>query len=99
MPKSHDEKIEALEAKLKAQKARLTRLKGKQRSENERMRTRQKIIVGAALLADAAMRPERADYLVSVLNRAVILERDRTAIGNILAGDFRAYQKTDKGQE
>lgn len=96
MPKSHDDKIEALEAKLKAQKARLTRLKGKQRSENERMRTRQKIIVGAALLTDAAMRPERAEYLVSVLNRAVLLERDRTAIGNILAGDFRAYAKSDK---
>ena len=43
------------------------------------------------------MRPERRDYLVSVLQRAVVLERDRTAIGNILAGDFRAYQKTDKG--
>ena len=97
-PKDAQDAIDALQAKLKAGQARLARMQGKQRSANERMRTRQKIIVGAALLTDAAMRQDRRDYLVSVLQRAVILERDRTAIGNILAGDFRAYARTDKEQ-
>ena len=96
-PKDAQDAIDSLEAKLKAGQARLARLKGRQRSVNERMRTRQKTIVGAALLADAAMRPESRQWLVTALHRAVILERDRTAIGNILAGDLRAYEKTGKG--
>ena len=93
MPKTHTDKIAALEAKLKAERARLMRLKGKQRSEDERRRTRQKIIVGAALLTDAAMLPDRKQALLTVLQRAVIVERDRVAIANILAGDLTAFDK------
>ena len=81
-------------------RARLMRLKGKQRSEDERRRTRQKIIIGAALLTDAAMRPERKEWLLTVLQRAVIVERDRVAIANILAGDLSAFAKNiSDGQE
>lgn len=95
MQKTHKEKIAILEAKLKAERARLMRLKGKQRSEDERRRTRQKIIVGAALLTDATMLPERKEWLLTVLQRAVIVERDRVAIANILAGDLAAFDKNN----
>jgi hypothetical protein len=92
--KDNKEKIETLEQKLKAQRARLMRLKGKQRSEEERKKTRQKIIVGAALLTDATLHPDRLEYLQGALRRAVVIERDRQAIADIIAGDLSAFTKT-----
>jgi hypothetical protein len=96
MTKPHTDKIEALEEKLKVQKARLSRLKGKLRSEDERRRTRQKIIVGAALLTDATLHPERLEYLLGALRRAIVIERDRVALADILAGDLSAFTKGDR---
>jgi hypothetical protein len=93
--KGNKDKIETLEARLRAQRARLMRLKGKQRSEDERRKTRQKIIVGAALLTDAAILQDRKEALLTVLQRAVIVERDRQAIANILAGDLSAFDKSN----
>ncbi len=91
--KTHKDKIETLEAKLKAQKARLMRLKGKQRSEDERRKTRQKIIVGAALLTDATLHPDRLESLLGALKRSVVVERDRMALADILAGDLSNFTK------
>ena len=91
----HKKKITDLQAKLKIQQARLGHLAAKKRTDEERKRTRQKIIVGAAFLTDATMHPDRLEYLVGTLRRSVVTERDKTAIAEIMAGDLSAFIKSD----
>jgi predicted phage tail protein len=71
------ENLEALKKKQAQLKARIAAIEAKQKANQRKEDTRLKIIIGAALMADAALHPDTAAFLAAVLRRAVTAERDR----------------------
>jgi hypothetical protein len=47
------------------------------KAQDRKAETRMKIIIGGAVLADAALHPETAQFMDDVLARAVIAPRDK----------------------
>lgn len=77
-PKKTDaEKLEALRKKEAALKTRIAAIEHKGKAQVRKDDTRMKIIIGGAFLADAALHPETAQMMVTVLARAVTLDRDK----------------------
>lgn len=74
------EKIDRLTALKKRQEqihAQIAALEAKAKEQNRKEDTRLKILVGAAVMADAALHPETAAFVETVLQRAITAERDR----------------------
>ncbi|GGB29477.1 MULTISPECIES: hypothetical protein [Rhodobacterales] len=69
-----DDKLGKLEREIKATEA-------KRRREEEKIRTRQKIIVGAVVLEHAERNPEWGRDLWDILNRAVTKPDQRKTLG------------------
>jgi hypothetical protein len=76
------EKLEALKKKQGQLKAQIAALEAKEKANQRKEDTRLKIIIGAALMADAALHPDTAAFLASVLRRAVTADRDRALLQN-----------------
>ena len=82
--KTDAEKLEALRKKEAALKARIAAIEHKGKAQDRKDDTRFKIIVGGALLADAAIHDDTAQMIETVLARAVTLDRDREFIKAML---------------
>lgn len=74
--KSTNPKLEALFAKQAKITARIAALKAREQGRNRKDDTRLKVLVGAALLADAVKHPETLETIKAVLPRAVTAPRD-----------------------
>ncbi len=57
--------------------AKIEQLQAVEKKQARKDDTRLKILVGAALLADAAIHPQTAQFIRTVLARAVTADRDR----------------------
>ena len=75
--KTDAEKLEALRKKEAALKARIAAIEHKGKAQDRKDDTRMKIIIGGALLADAALHDDTARLLDDLLARAVTQDRDR----------------------
>ena len=84
-PKRTDaERLEALRKKEAALKTRIAAIEHKGKAQDRKDDTRFKIIVGGAFLADAALHPETAQTIETVLARAVTLDRDKEFLAAML---------------
>lgn len=84
MPRSRkttEEKIAELEKKQAQLKARLSREKAALKTKQRKEDTRRKIVVGAIVLEHATRDARFADFLETLLNKAVQREADRTLLG------------------
>jgi hypothetical protein len=70
-------KLDALRKKEAEVQARIKATEAVLKYQARKDDTRLKVLVGAALLSDVAHRPETRQGLVSVLNRAIVADRDR----------------------
>lgn len=77
MPKPELERLAALKQQADQLKARIAKIEARQAAQARKEDTRLKVVVGAALLADAKLNPATADSIRSVLARAVTAQRDR----------------------
>lgn len=77
MPKPELERLAALKQQAEQLKARIAKIEAKQATQARKEDTRLKVVVGAALLADAKLNPATSDFIGSVLARAVTSQRDR----------------------
>jgi hypothetical protein len=71
------EQIDALKRKQAQLKAQIAALEAKEKTRRRKEDTRLKIVIGAAVMADAALHDDTALFLDWVLKRAVTAERDR----------------------
>lgn len=69
-----DDKLTKLEREIKATEA-------KRRREEEKIRTRQKIIIGAVVMEHAERNPEWGEQLWQIVNRAVTKPDQRKTLG------------------
>lgn len=82
--KSIDEKLaELIKQKQQLEARRLTLLASKKNAD-EKLDTRRKIIVGAAVLAHAGLNPNFSTVLRDILSTAVERDIDRRAIADLL---------------
>ena|ERR1039458_8980894 len=87
-PKSSNDadKLEVARKKLLKQReelnARLNTIEAKAKTQKRKDDTREKIIIGAVLIADAAIHPETRDLIEGVLRKAVTSPRDREFLQN-----------------
>ena len=72
-----DERERSLQVKLTQVKQQLADIKARQSARRRKEDTRLKVIVGAALLADALRHEETADCVRRVVSRAITAPRDR----------------------
>jgi len=72
-----NEKLEALQKKKDALNALIAKIEADKKTKERKEDNRLKIIVGAALLADAKIHSDTALLIGTVLNRAVAAPRDR----------------------
>lgn len=77
MTKTSNEKLEALKKREAQLKAKITALQAREAAQARKEDTRLKVLVGAALLADANLHAETLNLLRAVLPRAVVAQRDR----------------------
>ena len=84
MRKPITDQIAQLKAKKDALAAKLNNLEAKAKQANRKRDTRQKIIVGAAVLAHAELRPAFGEQLRAILDKAVERESDREVISEFL---------------
>lgn len=70
-----------LEQKIAEAQANLARLKDKARSED----TRQKIVVGAAVISQAVRSPSLAGRLLAILDAEPLRDHDKKAVANLVA--------------
>ena len=77
MNKPELDRLEALRKQAEQLKARLAKIEAKQAAQARKEDTRLKIIVGAALLADAKVNATTASLLREILPRAITAQRDR----------------------
>ena len=82
--KTDAEKLDALRKKEAALKARIAAIEHKGKAQDRKDDTRMKIIIGGAFLADAALHPETAQTMETVLARAVTLDRDKEFLAAML---------------
>ena len=83
--KTDADRLAALKQKEAELKARIARIENKGKAQERKDETRMKIIVGAAVLADAALHPETAQFMDDVLARAVIAPRDKEFLAAMFA--------------
>lgn len=77
MTQSDNQRLDSLKQRAEQLKARIAKIEAKQAAQARKEDTRLKVVVGAALLADAKLHPETVNLLRSVLPRAVTSPRDR----------------------
>jgi muramidase (phage lysozyme) len=82
--KTDAEKLEALRKKEAALKTRIAAIENRGKAQDRKDDARFKIIVGGALLADAALHPETAQMMETILARAVTTDRDKDFIKTML---------------
>ncbi len=82
--KTAEERLAALRQREAAIKADIARIENKAKTENRRLDTRRKIIVGAAVLAHAQQQPAFAEALRGALRAAVTKDADRALIADLL---------------
>jgi hypothetical protein len=70
-------RLAALQRKAEALRQRIAEVEAQEKAKGRKKDTRFKVITGAAMLADAELRPETRAVLVAVLRRAVTAPRDR----------------------
>jgi hypothetical protein len=77
MSKPELERLEALKKQAEQLKARIAKIEAKQSAQTRKEDTRLKVVVGAALLADAKTCTETAAVIRAVLTRTVSAQRDK----------------------
>ena len=77
MRKTEEERLDALRKRAAQIKAKIGKIEAKTTAAARKEETRLKVIVGAALLADAKHYQVTADFIREVLPRAVTAERDK----------------------
>ena len=77
MRKTDTERLADLKKQEQALKAKIATLEARKATEARKEENRLKVLVGAALLADAKIHPDTAALIRSVLPRAVLAVRDR----------------------
>lgn len=77
MKKTDSERLEDLKKRQDQLKAKISKIEATAAAKVRKEDTRLKVLVGAALLADAKLHVDTADFLRSVLPRAVVEKRDR----------------------
>lgn len=77
MAKTDSEKLEALKKREAQLKAKISEIEARTAAQARKEDTRLKVLVGAALLADAKLHPATAEFIRATLARAVTAQRDR----------------------
>lgn len=77
MRKTDTERLEDLKKRESELKAKIATIEARKATEARKEDNRLKVLVGAALLADAKIHPDTVFFLRSVLPRAVTAPRDR----------------------
>ena len=77
MRKSDSEQVESLRKRAEQLKAKIAAIEARGAAVARKEDPRLKVLVGAALLADAKLRPQTALLIREVLARAVSTQRDR----------------------
>lgn len=77
MKKPPDERIESLKKQQAAIKEKIAKLEAQRSVQARKEETRLKVLVGAAMLADAKVNPATPGILLEILQRAITTERDR----------------------
>ena len=77
MKKTDSERLDALKKRQGQLKAKISAIEAKAATQVRKEDTRLKVLVGAALLADAKLHADTVNFLRSVLPRAVVAQRDR----------------------
>ena len=70
-------KIDRLKAKKEEIEKQLAELEARERNKARKDENRLKILIGAAILADARIRPELEGEVQKILERAITAKRDR----------------------
>jgi hypothetical protein len=77
MRKTEEQRLEELRKRAGQIKARIGRIEAKKDAAARKEETRVKILIGAALLADAKHHQATADFVREVLQRAITADRDK----------------------
>ena len=77
MRKTDTERLADLKKQEQALKAKIATLEARKATDARKEDNRLKVLVGAALLADAKHNPDTVAFIRSVLPRAVVAQRDR----------------------
>lgn len=77
MKTSPDERIESLKKQQAEIKEKIAKLEAQRSAQARKEETRLKVLVGAAMLADAKVNPATPRIILEILERAVTAERDR----------------------
>ena len=93
MVKPLTDRIATIKARRQQLDARLNQLEAKAKTEERKRDTRQKIIVGAAVLAHAELHPAFADQLRHILGLAVLRDTDREVIAGLLTAPAVVEEK------
>jgi uncharacterized protein YPO0396 len=72
--------VKATSDKIAKLRAQLTALETKQKDENRKLDTRQKVVIGAAMLAEAKRDPEFGRQLAEIIKRNVTRPIDLEAV-------------------
>jgi hypothetical protein len=71
------DKLTALRERQAKLLAKIEQLENQEKKQARKDDTRVKILIGAAMMADAAIHPETAEYLRKVLSRGITAPRDQ----------------------
>lgn len=95
MRKTDTERLEDLKKREAELKAKIATIEARKATEARKEDNRLKVLVGAALLADAKIHPDTVFFLRSVLPRAVTAPRDRDFLQakGWLSGELPAKDK------
>ena len=96
--KSIDERIAALKESEKQTQARLAALVAKQKTQERKLDTRRKIVVGSLVLTHAALHPAFADALRDILKAAVIRNTDKALLADWLGEAPAAIPELPKAE-
>jgi hypothetical protein len=77
--------MKATAAKIEQLRAQLTALEKKQKDEQRKLETRQKVVIGAAVMVEAARSPEFQKQLIEILQRNVTRPIDSQAVTSWLS--------------
>lgn len=77
MKKPPEDRIESLKKQQAEIKEKIARLEAQRSAQARKEDTRLKVLVGAAILADAKVNPATPRIILEILERAVTTERDR----------------------
>jgi len=76
--KEKKERLTTLREKKEKLEKQLAALEARERAKARKEETRLKVLIGAAVLADAKVHPENITNIEAILQRAVIAPRDRS---------------------